>query len=113
MTYTHQMISVAFPAEAAEEEGEGVPLDDVIGEDDLDRNVEASAEAEEELLESVPLPELPESEQSCRVVWNKLPLKARAGIRRLHKQFGSCPKNILLQVLKASRAPKEYLVFSL
>ena len=107
--YTNQMVNAAFPAEAAEEGNEGVPLVVILGEDDLDRNVEATAEAEDELVESIPLPNLPESEHCPRVVWNKLPFKARAGIRRLHKQFGHCPKHVLIQILKASKAPKEYL----
>lgn len=107
--YINQMVGTAFPAEVAEERNTGITLDDVIGDDDLDRNVEAVAEAETDMLDDIPLPSLPEEEQNRRLVWSKLPLKARAAIRRLHKQFGHCPKNVLIQILKASRAPKEYL----
>ena len=42
-------------------------------------------------------------------MWTAVPQNVRAAIRRLHKQFGHCPRSVLISLIKAAKLPKEYL----
>ena len=61
------------------------------------------------MLATLPLPGVPKSERERRKVWTQVPQRIRAAIRRLHKQFGHCPRSVLIALIKASKLPKEYL----
>ena len=119
-------VAAAFPAEAEEEELEGVvPLDlpEAGGEDEPPiareegeegrprtmEEMESIFEQEEEMLESIPLPNMPKDEKERREAWLKLPRKARLAVRKLHRQFGHCPPRTLVEILRASGAKPEYV----
>ena len=119
-------VAAAFPAEAEEDEL------DMIGSLDLPENggedeppvgqaedeerrprtveeMEGIFEQEEEMLESIPLPNMPKDEKERREAWLKLPRKARLAVRKLHRQFGHCPPRTLVEILRASGAKPEYV----
>ena len=52
---------------------------------------------------------MPQSEAARRREWLKLPRAARIAVRRLHQEFGHTPRSVLVQILKASKAPQEYI----
>ena len=77
---------------------------------------DASATTEEELLanersmlEEIPLPGTPIGEAARKIEWLKIPRPARAAIRRLHNQFGHCPKTVLVEILKNSKADESFI----
>ena len=104
---------VAFPAEAAE-----IKLEDLgtldqpdepegAGDEELPatlKEVEEAFDQEEEILESLPLPNLPKDEKSRREQWLRMPRAARIAVRKLHRQFGHCPNRVLVEILRASGA---------
>ena len=73
--------------------------------EDLERLVQE----EEDLLEGLPIPGVPADEKQRRSEWLKLPRKARVAIRRMHTEFGHCPRTVLEQILRASKSSKEML----
>ena len=74
---------------------------------DVDTNeVEAR---ERELLEEMPLPGTCLDERSRKEEWLKFPRAARAAIRGMHEQFGHCLKEPLIEILRASACPEEYV----
>ena len=48
-------------------------------------------------------------EAERRRAWTALPLRVRTAIRRMHRQFGHPSPTVLVQVLRAARAPPEYI----
>ena len=66
----------------------------------------AEADAENELLDSLPLPGHPKHEKERRELWLKLRRRARVATRRLHRNFRHLPKHALGQMLRAANAPK-------
>ena len=64
---------------------------------------------EDQVLEDLPLPGFPQEEAERRKAWSKLPLKARAAIRRLHEMLGHKPTSVVIQILKGARANPEYI----
>ena len=64
---------------------------------------------EEEMLEALPLPGNPQTEKDRKAKWLLLPRRARIAIRRLHRNFKHLPKQAMIQMLRASRAPKIYI----
>ena len=70
---------------------------------------DASFDAEQDLLESIPLPGNPVSEQQRKKLWLSLPRRARLAIRKLHRNFRHLPKQALVQMLRASKAPKSFI----
>ena len=84
---------VAFPAEAAAEmrDERGSTLDDP-GNDTMpvppDEDLSKAVDREKFLLDAMPLPGTPVDEAERRRSWIALPLRVRAAIRRMHRQFG-------------------------
>ena len=61
------------------------------------------------MLKEIPLPGRPVTEKERHHKWLKIPRKARAAIRRMHATFGHCAQGPFLEILKASKAPSEYI----
>ena len=75
----------------------------------MHRLKESAIATENELLEEVPLPGVPVTEQERRQKWLQIPRAARIAIRRLHQEFGHVSRAVLVELLKASKAPPEYV----
>ena len=111
-------IEHAFPAEdEAERIDELGVLDDPEVEDQpLEQQemaspteVERVFDQEGEMLEEIPLPNLPKDERERREQWLKLPRATRIAVRRLHRQFGHVPNRVLVQILRASGAKAGFI----
>lgn len=63
----------------------------------------------QDLLEKLPLPGNPISEQTRKKLWLSLLRRARIVIRRLHRNFRHLPKNALVQMLRAAKVPKVFI----
>ena len=105
---------VAFPAEAAAEmrDERGSTLDDPGNETmpvPLDEDLNKAVDREKDLLDAMPLPGTPVDEAERRRAWIALPLRVRTAIRRMHRQFGHPSSTVLVQILRAARAPPEYI----
>ena len=61
------------------------------------------------MLEALPLPGQPKTEKERKKLWLQLPRRARIAIRRLHRNFRHLPKNALVAMLRAAKAPKEFV----
>ena len=87
-----------------------IPIDSV--EDDVEIEIDSTniTDKEADLLDAMPLPGYPKSGQERRTKWLALPRRARIAIRRLHRNFRHLPKSALVQMLRAAKAPKEYIV---
>ena len=110
---TDRVACVAFPAEAAAEmRDERATLDDP-GNDamqvPLDEDLSKAIDREKDLLDAMPLPGSPVDEAERRRAWITLPLRVRTAIRRMHRQFGHTSSTVLVQILRAARAPPEYI----
>ena len=104
-----RVVDTAFVG-TEEADAERVPIDAI--DEEKDRAMQDNTEAyddEQDLLERIPLPGDPTAEQDRKAKWLALPRRARIAIRRLHRNFRHLPRNALLQMLKAARAPKEYI----
>ena len=105
---------VAFPAEAASEmrDERGSTLDD-LGNDamqvPLDEDLSKAVDREKDLLDAMSLPGTPVDEAERRRAWTALPLRVRTAMRRMHRQFGHTSSTVLVQILRAARAPPEYI----
>ena len=73
------------------------------------RDVLDEADREADLLEQVPLPCHPESEKERPASWLRLPRRARVAIRRLHRNLRHLPREALVQMLHAVRAPQNHV----
>ena len=51
----------------------------------------------------------PVDEAERKRAWIALPLRVRTAIRRMHRQFGHPSSTVLVQILRAARAPPEYI----
>ena len=108
---------VAFPAESRETELEDLgTLDqpDDPGEEHEElppgiKEVEEAFDREEEMLEALPLPNLPKDESSRREMWRKIPRAGRIAIRKLHRQVGHCPNRVLVEIFLASGAKADLI----
>merc|ERR1711978_754592 len=69
----------------------------------IDKLFELSEEQQAQ-LDELPLTGFPTDEAERRREWLKLPRKARAAIRQLHKVLGHKPRNVVLQILKGAKA---------
>ena len=61
------------------------------------------------MLEEVPIPGINLDERKRRELLSKLPRLARAAIRRMHERFGHCSKEPLIEILRVSKCPEEYI----
>jgi hypothetical protein len=85
-------------------------IDGIFGPEDLGKEDPADVhDDEQDLLERIPLPGNPQSEQQRKKIWLSLPRRARIAIRRLHRNFKHLPKNALVQMLRAAKVPKDYI----
>ena len=110
------MAQTAFPhAFAAEGEVEagvvGETIDEYDGEDPPSgKDIRDAVLSEEEMLEHIPLPGVPENERERLKAWLALPKKARVAIRRMHQEWGPhMPNSAMIEILKLATAPKEYI----
>ena len=110
----YRVACVALPAEAAAEmrDERGSTLDDP-GNDamqvPLDEDLSKAVDREKDLLHAMPLPGTPVDEAERRRAWIAQPLRVRTAIRRMHRQFGHPSSTVLVQILRAARAPPEYI----
>ena len=74
-----------------------------------DQAEDQDIDADAELLEEIPLPGHPSEERKRREQWLKLPRRARVAIRRLHRNLKHIPTPALVSMLKAAKAPIEYI----
>ena len=74
----------------------------------LDEDLSKAIDRENNLLDAMPLPGTPVDEAERRRSWIALPLRERAAIRRMHRQFGHPSSTVVVQILRA-RAPPEYI----
>ena len=71
--------------------------------------VETMFDQEGEMLDEIPLPNLPKNEHERRGQWLKLPRATRIAVRKLHRQFGHIPNRVLIQILRASNAKADFI----
>ena len=106
-----KLVDAAFAGtEEAAAEAEPRIIDGINGPED--RAVADPADAhddEQDLLEKIPLPGNPQGEQARKKIWLSLPRRARITIRRLHRNFKHLPRNALVQMLRAAKAPKDFI----
>ena len=96
--------------EEAAAEADKNPIDGCYGPEDYAQDAETiRVDEEADLLDQIPLPGNPTSEQARKKMWLALPRRARITIRRLHRNFRHLPKQALVQMLRAAKCPKEYI----
>ena len=79
-------------------------IDEVSGDQDTEDGGDALEEAEQ-----MPLLGHPESEKERLASWLRLPRRARVAIRRLYRNLRHLPREALVQMLRATRAPQDYI----
>jgi hypothetical protein len=85
-------------------------IDGIFGpEDEAKTDPAETFDDEQDLLERIPLPGNPQSDQQRKKIWLSLPRRARIAIRRLHRNFKHLPKNALVQMLRAAKVPKDFI----
>ena len=93
------LAKVAFPAiyaDEAQKETAGNTIDELDEENiSLPEGIEEAILKDEEMLEEMPLPGVPGHEKSRRARWLKIPRRARAAIRKMHKEWGHLNKTVL------------------
>ena len=96
--------------EEAYAERDSSAIDGILDPSDESKPVHFEAiDEEQDMLDKLPLPGDPTSERKRKETWLALPRRARIAIRRLHRNFRHLPKQALIQMLRASKAPKEYI----
>ena len=108
--HLESMSRAAFPAEMVEESSKEGTFDQVLTEADVG-HMDPGEEilSDETFLDTVEVPGLPMQEQERRKAWRKLPQRVRISVRRLHRQFGHCPRNVMTNLLKAAKVDKAYI----
>ena len=64
---------------------------------------------EETQLDEVDVPGLPQEESERRAKWRAVPQRIRVAIRRLHHQFGHCPRKVLINLRRTAKIDKAYV----
>ena len=110
LTRCAQVCFTGTEEDQAEQQDQGT-IDEVLEDQDMEGGGDALEEADREadLLEQMPLPGHPESEKERLASWLRLPRRARVAIRRLHRSLRHLPKEALVQMLRAARAPQDYI----
>ena len=103
---TSLISQVAFPST---EIGDGGTFDQVESPQDFALMDPSEAITEETKLDEVNIPGLPLEESERRAKWRAVPQRIRVAIRRLHRQFGHCPKKVLVKVLRTAKIDKSYI----
>ena len=104
---TSLISQAAFPST---EGGDGGTFDQIESPQDfalMDPSEEAITE--ETQLDEVDIPGLPVEESERRAKWRAVPQRIRVAIRRLHRQFGHCPKKVLVNLLRTAKVDKSYI----
>ena len=104
---TSLIAQAAFPST---ENGDGGTFDQIESPQDfalMDPSEEAITE--ETQLDEVDIPGLPLEESERRAKWRAVPQRIRVAIRRLHRQFGHCPKKVLINLLRTAKIDKSYI----
>ena len=83
---------------------------ELLREQDNGASVFTPEEREQLILEQLSFPGTPASEEERRAAWRSLPQRTRVAIRRLHRAFGHLPGKVLEQVLRQSKASKEFIL---
>ena len=111
LTRCAQVCFAGTEEDQAEQHDQGT-IDEVLEDQDAEGGGDALEEADREadLLEQMLLPGHPESEKERVASWLRLPRRARVAIRRLHRKLRHLPKVVLVQLLRAARAPQESLI---
>ena len=104
---TSLIAQAAFPST---ENGDGGTFDQIESPQDF-ALMDPSEETiiEETQLEEVDIPGLPLEESERRAKWRAVPQRIRVAIRRLHRQFGHCPKKVLINLLRTAKIDKSYI----
>ena len=55
------------------------------------------------------MPGLPEDESKRRKAWCALPARIRIAARRLHRQSGHVPRNVMVNLLRSAKVDKQYI----
>ena len=84
-------------------------IDDDEEEKTEDIGLDILAEKEQNFLDELALPGVPEQESQRRASWAKFPREARAAVRRLHNMTGHAPREVVLQILRGSNAAPEVI----
>ena len=89
------------------ENGDGGTFDQIESPQDL-ALMDPSEEAitEETQLDEVDIPGLHIEESERRAKWRAVRQRIRVAIRRLHTQFGHCPKKVLVNLLRTAKIDK-------
>eukprot|EP00439_Symbiodinium_sp_Y106_P072081 s1917_g13.t1 len=104
---TSLISQAAFPST---EGGDGGTFDQIESPQDfalMDPSEEAITE--ETQLDELDIPGLPVEESERRAKWRAVPQRIRVAIRRLHRQFGHCPKKVLVNLLRTAKVDKSYI----
>ena len=104
---TSLIAQAAFPST---ENGDGGTFDQIESPQDF-ALMDPSEETiiEETQLDEVDIPGLPLEESERRAKWRAVPQRIRVAIRRLHRQFGHCPKKVLINLLRTAKIDKSYI----
>ena len=86
-------------------------IDDILGHQDVGEVMDATTAADEEaeLLEQKPLLGHPATEKERSTSWLRLPRSARVASRRRRRNLRHLPKEALIHMLRAARAPQDYI----
>ena len=86
-------------------------IDEVVEDQDVEGGGDALEEADREadLPEQMPLLGHPVSEKERLAPSLRLPRRVRVAVRRLHRNLRHLPKEALVQMLRAARAPQDYI----
>ncbi len=104
----NRVAAAAFPADAREEPSP--VFDEVSGPHDVAEDIPGDKDdLDQDLLDALLLPGEPKLEGERRREWNKIPLRVRTAIRRLHRQFGHVPNKVLIQLMRLSRMDPVYI----
>ncbi len=114
----HRLSSICCVGELIEEEQleQEVPVTLDLPDDDdflLPHEVAEMKAKEEELLEQIPLPGAPTEESARRKKWIGIPRRARAAIRRMHRDWGHVPRSVLKMILETSKKQVESTLMQL
>ena len=109
LTRCAQVCFTGTEEDQAEQRDQGT-IDEVLGDQDKEGG-DALHEDDREagLLEQMPPPGHLEPENERAASWFRLPRRARVAIRRLHRNLRHLPKEELVQMLRAARAPQDYI----
>ena len=110
LTRCAQVCFTGTDVDRAERHDHGT-IDEVLADQDMEERGEVLDEAdlEADLLDWIPVPGHPESEKERLASWLRLPRRARSAIRRLHRNLRHLPREAPVQVLRAARAPQDYI----